>query len=258
MMAARGNAANKIKQSAEEKRAEKEIRKKSEAITDEDIAELMARENNKPKDKWRDPELSKNPISKGWLTLSAKIRDFAYGEKFGSFVLICICVAGIVVGIQTYPGMDQPPSNGGSAIVWYLDMFILYVFTLEITLKIFSEGWAFWSFWLGSEWKWNNFDLFIVVACYLPPGVLPGGSSVALLRLLRLARLVKLFKKIPQVSPHMHTRTQAHKHTSTQAHKHTSTQAHKHTSTQAHKHTSTQAHKHTSTQAHKHTSTLAH
>jgi voltage-gated sodium channel len=193
MMAGRANAASKMTKTAEEKRNENKARRESNTISADDMAAFAAAQESAVKDPWRDPELAKNGLSKSWLKLSARIREFAYGEKFGSFVLFCICLAGVLVGIQTYPGMDQVP------VVQYMDSLILYVFTLETFCKMFSEGYAFHSFYVGAEWKWNNFDLFIVVACYLPPGVLPGGSSVALLRLLRLARLVKLFKKIPQL-----------------------------------------------------------
>ena len=96
--------------------------------------------------------------------------------------------------MQTYPGVETDDN------VNLVDSIILYIFTAEAGLKILSEGWAFWRFWVGEEWKWNNFDFFIVVACYLPASLFSGGEPpVALLRLLRLARLVKLFKKIPQL-----------------------------------------------------------
>lgn len=128
------------------------------------------------------------------MTLSQKIKAFAYGERFGYFILGCIVVAGVLVGMQTYPGMET------NKAVTTTDTIILYIFTAETGLKILSEGFAFPAFWFGPEWKWNNFDFFIVVACYLPASLFSGGEPpVALLRLLRLARLVKIFKKVPQL-----------------------------------------------------------
>ncbi len=193
-MAARGNAANKMKK-AEREKEDKERRKivKDDAITEDDLIKFAEEQAAKPKDKWRDPECAGNSVSRAWMKVSAKIRDVAYGERFGSFVLFCIIIAGVLVGIQTYPGMEEDDGVKG------VDAFILYVFTVETALKMMSEGLAFPAFWFGQEWKWNNFDFMIVVTCYLPKGFIPGGSSVALLRLLRLARLVKLFKKIPQL-----------------------------------------------------------
>tara|TARA_B110000305_G_C18761538_1_gene325535 strand:- start:137 stop:358 length:222 start_codon:yes stop_codon:yes gene_type:complete len=57
-----------------------------------------------------------------------------------------------------------------------------------------------WRFFLGPEWKWNNFDIVIVLACmpFIPVAEIIGGN-VAFLRLLRLARLAKVFRKIPQL-----------------------------------------------------------
>ena len=56
---------------------------------------------------------------------------------------------------------------------------------------------AIWRYWLGKEWRWNNFDFVIVLACV--PGLFDLGSQVVVLRLLRLMRLAKVFRKIPQL-----------------------------------------------------------
>jgi len=68
-----------------------------------------------------------------------------------------------------------------------------------VFVKIFAEGLAPWNYWLGGDWKWNNFDFVIVVLCLPVWGDTFGGSSVALLRLMRLMRVMKLVKKIPQL-----------------------------------------------------------
>ncbi|GMH73103.1 hypothetical protein TrST_g10235 [Triparma strigata] len=195
MMAARGNAANKMK--AEKKAKEKAQRDSKSGdglISAEDLEKFQAEQDAIKPNKWLDPEYGSNPISRAWMSASQKIRNFAYGDNFGGFVLFCIVIAGVLVGMQTYPGVETDDN------VNLVDSIILYIFTAEAGLKILSEGWAFWRFWVGEEWKWNNFDFFIVVACYLPASLFSGGEPpVALLRLLRLARLVKLFKKIPQL-----------------------------------------------------------
>ena len=196
-MAARGaNAAKKIRESKIEEAKKAKGKGKKDASSDDDDSddeEGGSSKEVKP-DKWRDPAYGSNPISRAWMRLSSKIRVFAYGERFGAFILLCIVVAGVLVGMQTFPGMEV-----NKAVVM-TDNIILYIFTVETCLKILSEGWAFLAFWIGPEWKWNNFDFFIVVACYLPADLFSGGEPpVALLRLLRLARLVKIFKKIPQL-----------------------------------------------------------
>lgn len=104
---------------------------------------------------------------------------------------MCILLAGLLVGLQTYPGMSGDP------VVKFLDMFVLAVFTLEVVLKIMSEGMEPRKYFVGSEWHWNNFD-FCIVFFSMP--FLPFGSGqVAFLRLIRLMRLAKVFRKVPQL-----------------------------------------------------------
>tara|TARA_B100000795_G_C22764938_1_gene425279 strand:+ start:167 stop:1621 length:1455 start_codon:yes stop_codon:yes gene_type:complete len=84
-------------------------------------------------------------------------------------------------------------------VIEIIDYIILGIFAIEVIIKIFAEGMAPWNYWLGAEWKWNNFDFVIVVLCLPIWGDSFGGSSVALLRLMRLMRVMKLVKKIPQL-----------------------------------------------------------
>lgn len=112
------------------------------------------------------------------------------GTRFNNLVTFTIIVAGINVGVQTYPEM------AGSIVLFFLDWLILGIFAVEIIVKIMQEGLRPWMFLVGKSWRWNNFDTAIVVLS-LPFWGLEGGSSIALLRLVRLARLTKIFKKIP-------------------------------------------------------------
>ena len=84
-------------------------------------------------------------------------------------------------------------------IIEVIDYIILGIFACEVFIKIFAEGMGPWRYWTGAEWRWNNFDFFIVVLCLPVWGDTFGGSSVALLRLMRLMRVMKLVKKIPQL-----------------------------------------------------------
>lgn len=112
------------------------------------------------------------------------------GNRFNDIVTATIIVAGINVGVQTYPDMDT------NLYLGILDMLILAIFTLEILVKLCMEGLRPWMFFFGKDWAWNNFDTAIVLLSF-PVWGLEGGSSIALLRLVRLARLTKLIKKIP-------------------------------------------------------------
>jgi voltage-gated sodium channel len=104
-------------------------------------------------------------------------------------VVVCICVAGVLVGVQSYPSMD------GNPILAVLDVFVQVVFTVECGVKIFAEGTRPLAYWTGPERGWNNFDFWLVFICWLPFD----GGNVAFLRLLRLMRLLKLVGKVKQL-----------------------------------------------------------
>jgi voltage-gated sodium channel len=114
-----------------------------------------------------------------------------HSKAFNYLILLVIIIAGVNVGVQTYPSMATNP------ILTILDEVILIMFSIECILKILAEGLKPWVYWTGKEWKWNNFD-FTIVFMSLPfwHGLF-GSGSLALLRLIRLMRLGKLIKKIP-------------------------------------------------------------
>ena len=78
-----------------------------------------------------------------------------------------------------------------------LDWCVLGVFTVECVVKIGAEGAEWWRYFVGPEWRWNNFDFTIVVACM--PGISDQLGNVSFLRLMRLARIAKIVKKVPQL-----------------------------------------------------------
>jgi len=140
-----------------------------------------------------DPEMMTWAFSQLYMKLVAiPARHLTESEWFNNFVIICILVAGINVGVQTYEGMEEDPVAIGC------DAFVLVVFTIECIMKMFAEGARPDRFFTGKEAAWNDFDFFIVVFCM--PGmddVLP--LNVGLLRLMRLMRVAKIVRKIPQL-----------------------------------------------------------
>ncbi|GMI03798.1 hypothetical protein TrLO_g11007 [Triparma laevis f. longispina] len=140
--------------------------------------------------KFTDPN-AWGPALRPYIIFSNFNQKICENSHFNNFIIFCIILAGALVGVQTYEGMDNDP------VVLALDFIILVFFAAECVFKIFAEGIAIWRFWLGAEWKWNNFDFFIVLACV--PGLLNLGKQVVVLRLLRLMRLAKVFRKIPQL-----------------------------------------------------------
>lgn len=75
-----------------------------------------------------------------------KLRD---AEGFGFFIIGCIVVAGVLVGIQTYESM------AGNALLALMDDVILYVFCFEIVVKFVAESTRPLRYFTGPDWAWN-------------------------------------------------------------------------------------------------------
>ena len=131
-------------------------------------------------------------ILREYLILSNLCDIFVASKFFNNWILFCIIIAGLLVGIQTYKEME---SNIGVIIA---DQIVLYSFVAEVVLKIIAEGTGPQWYFIGEDWKWNWFDFFIVLFSF--DGIMPvGGSSVKIFRLIRLARLAKVFRKIAEL-----------------------------------------------------------
>ena len=117
--------------------------------------------------------------------ISQKIAESKY---FQNFVTAAILIAGVLVGISTYH--DYYTKH--QVILDLLNQVILYIFILEIVVKMLAEGKKPWLYFSDN---WNIFDFVIVTAAFLPFG----GNSIAILRLLRLLRVLKLIKALPKL-----------------------------------------------------------
>lgn len=110
---------------------------------------------------------------------------------FQAYIFFCIIVAGVTVGLDTYPSLTNSP------VLKTVDNIVLLSFIVEVLLKIWSHGSKPHLYFIGPEWNWNIFDVLIVVFS-LP--ILPvGASQVKFLRMIRLMRLMKLFHKIQKL-----------------------------------------------------------
>lgn len=115
-------------------------------------------------------------------------KSIANAKWFQNFVTIAIIIAGVLVGMATYPEF----STRHEGILELLNTIVLIVFIIEILVKIIAEGKKPWLYFTDA---WNIFDFIIVAAAFLPFG----GSSIAILRLLRLLRVLKLIKALPKL-----------------------------------------------------------
>ena len=119
---------------------------------------------------------------------------------FEWFVLFVILMNAVVLGVQAELGEDEHEHWLTLQIMYYLDLFALYVFLLEIGLKWLD---SFTRFWRSG---WNIFDFLVTVLSAVPevlPLFLSSSSSSSTdsrrfavvakqLRLLRVLRALKL------------------------------------------------------------------
>ena len=97
-----------------------------------------------PNDKYIDENHWGNPLVTFLITKVCKpSRKVALDDTFNGFILIVIIIAGVLVGVQTYDGMEFDPT------VNLIDFIVLICFCVECLLKIFAEGLAPWRFWTG-------------------------------------------------------------------------------------------------------------
>ena len=117
----------------------------------------------------------------------------AKADWFNNTILGVIMLAGVNVGISTYFDPGEEPA-------WLdnMDLCIFWMFWSELLVKVMATGVSPWNFLIGQEWRWNVFDLFIMVMSSLAMVGL-GIGDVTILRLIRLMRLAKVFRKIPQL-----------------------------------------------------------
>lgn len=107
---------------------------------------------------------------------------------FTSLIIGVIVLAGILVGVETFPSMMEKHGD----LLHRLDKIVLGIFTLEVILKIAAEKKRPWRYFTDG---WNLFDFTIVAVCFLPLG----GSYIAVLRMFRLLRVIRLITVIPKL-----------------------------------------------------------
>lgn len=109
-------------------------------------------------------------------------------KVFQNFVTLIIVVAGVLVGIETYPAAVEKYGT----VLHTLDAIVLWIFVAEIAIKMVAAWPKPWRFFFDA---WNVFDFIIVAAAFLPFG----GSAATVLRLVRLLRVLRLLRSIPKL-----------------------------------------------------------
>lgn len=131
-----------------------------------------------------------------WMRFARHCREVANGQLFTSFIFVCIILAGIIVGLQTYPVWKN------DSTLYVLDIFVLCAFSTELVIKCLAQGYNPLNYFKkeNPDFYWNWFDFIIVVFSLPIFGGGAGSSSLKTLRIVRILRLTKLFKKIPMLN----------------------------------------------------------
>jgi voltage-gated sodium channel len=124
---------------------------------------------------------------------------------FQTSVTLTIVAAGITVGIDVENAAEPHPYSDRflNVFLWYADVVINWIFTVEVLVKLLGEDWHPWTYFYDN---WNKFDFVIVFCSWLPLllALLGGGGggglgALKLLRLLRLFRIMRVIKFLPEL-----------------------------------------------------------
>jgi len=115
------------------------------------------------------------------------LAKFVYSSPFELFIAFIILTNAIALAILTMPNIE----SGVRETLIRLDTVALYIYAIELLLRILSYGTRPWEFFRQG---WNVFDFAIVS---LSLGLFSGQTII--LRLLRIFRLVRIFRFLPEV-----------------------------------------------------------
>ncbi|WP_397543712.1 ion transporter [Roseovarius salis] len=118
------------------------------------------------------------------MTLRARAGDIVDRTLFQNFILGVILFNAVILGLET---SGTAMERAGPLII-ALDTACLSVFVVEIALKLFARGPAFFRS------GWNIFD-FVIVGISL----VPAGQGVSVLRALRILRLLRVLSVTPSL-----------------------------------------------------------
>lgn len=121
------------------------------------------------------------------------LKQIVTSTPFEKFIIFIILVAGVLVGLETYPEISTEYHN----VFIFFDILIIGIFIIEALLKIAAEIPKPLNYFKNS---WNVFDFIIVVGCLLS-FIFPfeEGTLLPVLRLLRVLRLFRLITTIPKL-----------------------------------------------------------
>ena len=122
--------------------------------------------------------------------MTAVFSQIAEAKWFHHAITFTILMAGVLVGVQTYE-LTNATVRSLTTTIDAFDQIILWIFVLEIVIKMGAEGSKPWRYFSD---PWNVFD-FTIVAITL----MPAGQGVSVLRALRILRAFRLISTVPSM-----------------------------------------------------------
>lgn len=120
------------------------------------------------------------------IEISNKIKN---SRLFNNFIFSLILLSAVVIGLETYPTLAKKYHD----VLSLIDHFIIVLFTIEIALKIISNGKKPWVYFSD---PWNVFDFIIVAICLIPLNDTHYFAVFRILRILRILRMITVFPKL--------------------------------------------------------------
>lgn len=110
------------------------------------------------------------------------VKSLVESTKFQRTILFLIVVNAILLGMETSKNVMQAAGD----LITSLDAIILYIFVIEMVLKLYAYGLNFFRS------PWNVFDLSIVSIAFVPMS-----ESFAAMRALRVLRVLRVISTVP-------------------------------------------------------------
>lgn len=119
-----------------------------------------------------------------WSEMRRRLRSWVEAPRVQYGIVALIVLNAVTLGLETSPAVM---ARAGAWLL-ALDRFILGVFVLEISARLFAHGWRFFRD------PWNVFD-FVIVGIAL----IPDTGPLAVLRALRILRVLRLISMLPRL-----------------------------------------------------------
>ena len=117
------------------------------------------------------------------MSVQQKCYSLSESSRFQNAILALIVLNAITIGIETF---SLPESI--ETVLFALDSVILWVFILEIIIRLYGNSWRFFKD------PWNNFDFLVIFF-----SVAPATGPLSVLRVFRVFRALRLVSSMPEM-----------------------------------------------------------